>query len=154
MIGQPSSPGICVSVLRFGGVKLIAGEAAVCIDIAVTPKGPAMVRRTASSRTLNSPLRAWCKAAQSVRRDLCRFIRHHQGLGSREAGRHGGQGERQPELNLYVAANAGGDSVARMSATTRGCFVPDIAEPVIGRAFARPVGSSGLLRSRLRLELG
>jgi phage portal protein BeeE len=26
----------------------------------------------------------------------------------------------------------------------RGCENPDIAEPVIGRAFARPVGSSGL----------
>jgi len=26
VIGQPSSPGICVSELRFGGVRLIAGE--------------------------------------------------------------------------------------------------------------------------------
>jgi hypothetical protein len=40
MIGQPSSPGICVSELRFGGVKAIAGEATVCIDIAVAPVDP------------------------------------------------------------------------------------------------------------------
>jgi len=30
-----------------------------------------------------------------------------------------------------------------------GALVPDIAEPVIGRAFARPVGSSGLRAPRL-----
>ena len=40
MIGQPSSPGICVSELRFGGVKLIAGEATLCIDMAVAPVAP------------------------------------------------------------------------------------------------------------------
>ena len=37
--------------------------------------------------------------------------------------------------------------VARMSEAISGAVlqrVPDIAEPVIGRAFARPVGSSGL----------
>jgi hypothetical protein len=40
MIGQPSSPGICVSELRFGGVKLIAGEATCCIDMAIAPVDP------------------------------------------------------------------------------------------------------------------
>ncbi len=38
-------------------------------------------------------------------------------------------------------------TVARMSAAICGASFPDIAEPVIGRAFARPVGSSGLHRS-------
>src|SRR5580692_6588834 len=37
MIGQPSSPGICVSELRFGAVKPVAGEATFCIDMAVAP---------------------------------------------------------------------------------------------------------------------
>src|SRR3984893_14148990 len=40
MIGQPSSPGICVSVLRFGGLKLIAGEATCCIVMAIAPVDP------------------------------------------------------------------------------------------------------------------
>ena len=42
--------------------------------------------------------------------------------------------------------------VARMSEATSGDntnTAPDIAEPVIGRAFARPVGSSGLRLLRL-----
>src|SRR5579859_7963672 len=37
MMGQPSSPGIWVSELRFGGVKLNAGEATLCIDMAGAP---------------------------------------------------------------------------------------------------------------------
>ena len=37
--GQPSSPGICVSELRFGGVRLIAGETTLCIDMAMAPVG-------------------------------------------------------------------------------------------------------------------
>src|SRR4029453_812920 len=50
-------------------------------------------------------------------------------------------------------------TVARMSAAICGMFrwcerlvgvAPDIAEPVIGRAFARPVGSSGLRVSSKR----
>jgi hypothetical protein len=48
MIGQPSSPGICVSELRFGGVKVIAGAATVCVDMAVAPDRPGRDRRTAS----------------------------------------------------------------------------------------------------------
>jgi len=35
--GQPSSPGICVSELRFGGVKVTVGEATLCIDMAIAP---------------------------------------------------------------------------------------------------------------------
>src|ERR1700743_1711513 len=34
MTGQPSSPGIWVSELRFGGARLNTGEATFCIDIA------------------------------------------------------------------------------------------------------------------------
>jgi hypothetical protein len=37
--GQPSSPGICVSEFRFGGVKVITGEATLCIDKAIAPVG-------------------------------------------------------------------------------------------------------------------
>src|SRR5262249_32241680 len=37
MIGQPSSPGICVSELRFGAVKPTAGEATCCIDMEMAP---------------------------------------------------------------------------------------------------------------------
>src|SRR4051812_21319487 len=33
--GQPSSPGMWVSELRLGGVKLIGGEARFCSDIAL-----------------------------------------------------------------------------------------------------------------------
>src|SRR4249919_2594766 len=39
MIGQPSSPGMWVCELRLGGVKLIAGEATLCIDMTVAPSG-------------------------------------------------------------------------------------------------------------------
>jgi len=47
MIGQPSSPGICVSELRFGGEKVIAGAATVCLDMAVAPDGSGRDRRIA-----------------------------------------------------------------------------------------------------------
>jgi hypothetical protein len=39
MIGQPSSPGICFSELRFGSVKVNAGEATLCIDIVLRRLG-------------------------------------------------------------------------------------------------------------------
>src|SRR3979411_3316283 len=39
MMGQPSSPGMCVSELRFGGVRAIGGEATLCIDMTVAPVG-------------------------------------------------------------------------------------------------------------------
>ena len=35
-----SSPGMCVSELRFGGVKLRADGATLCIDMAVAPADP------------------------------------------------------------------------------------------------------------------
>jgi hypothetical protein len=46
MMGQPSSPGMWVSELRFGGVKVNAGETAVCIDMAVAPAGPSNIMGT------------------------------------------------------------------------------------------------------------
>src|SRR5882724_11285889 len=39
MTGQPSSPGICASELRLGGVSVIAGEATLCMDMAIAPLG-------------------------------------------------------------------------------------------------------------------
>src|SRR5262249_23576081 len=71
MIGQPSSPGICVSVLRFGGVKVNAGEAILCIDMADAP----CLRETRTDKSVvqNSPLRGRCKACRlypaKLRRD-------------------------------------------------------------------------------------
>jgi hypothetical protein len=37
MNGQPSSPGMWVSELRLGAVKLIAGEITFCVDMAGAP---------------------------------------------------------------------------------------------------------------------
>jgi hypothetical protein len=48
------------------------------------------------------------------------------------------------------------ESVARMSAAKSGAsltIVPDVAEFIIGRAFARPVGSSGLRAAIICSEL-
>ena len=38
-IGQPSSPGMCASELRWGGFSVIAAEATLCIDMAIAPVG-------------------------------------------------------------------------------------------------------------------
>ena len=53
-----------------------------------------------------------------------------------------------PGTRLVKLGHDGG-VVARMSEAICGIEeAPDVAEPVIGRAFARPVGSSGLRRSQ------
>jgi hypothetical protein len=47
MIGQPSSPGMCVNWLRLGGVKGALGEAPPCIDMLLAPVYSSMVRKSA-----------------------------------------------------------------------------------------------------------
>src|SRR5204863_554535 len=71
MIGQPSSPGMWVSELRFGGVRVIAGEATLCIDMAVAPLIPdhhgSHLVAIAASTLANNPVRVRCKFSSRLR---------------------------------------------------------------------------------------
>src|SRR6185437_173678 len=78
MTGQPSSPGMCASRLRSGGVRMAAVEGATpCNDMAVAPIGRFYPQATSMSRTLRFSLRGFHLQVRRIhRRD-----RHPAGTG-------------------------------------------------------------------------
>src|ERR1700761_6544146 len=77
MIGQPSLPGICVSVLRFGGVYVNAGETPLCIDMAGAPWLVSwLVGREPINRSYKLSRRGTaCKDAGCIRRNCANTLR-------------------------------------------------------------------------------